>query len=245
MNTRLLDHDILYDGSQLRSGWIAQTAGLTGAAAVAFLGPCEVAREHMVDMVDLAAGARISSPNMVHVIIEHPGLDLHHITTRQRLLMAIAAELINSHLGEALLRREGDDLYLRGRKLSVSVATVSLTSAACAGTAGSSPPAGSAGVSPASGPQQSEARPGTAGFSLPSPTPRQLEASTGTAGFSLSSSGLIHAGFNLRGEGAPVPAIGLEELGLDPRRFAELLLSAYADEIDSIMTAAAKVKPVL
>jgi hypothetical protein len=227
MNTRLLDHDILYDGSQLRSGWIAQTAGLTGAAAVAFLGPCEVAREHMVDMVDLAAGARISSPNMVHVIIEHPGLDLHHITTRQRLLMAIAAELINSHLGEALLRREGDDLYLRGRKLSVSVATVSLTSAACAGTAGSSPPAGSAGVSPASGPQQ------------------QSEASTGTAGLSLPSSGLIHAGFNLRGEGAPVPAIGLEELGLDPRRFAELLLSAYADEIDSIMAAAAKVKPVL
>ncbi len=228
MNTRLLEQEFLYDGSQLRSGWIAEvtagssgTAGfsllpgsagvspatpLTGDAAVAFLGPCEVSPEHMVDTVDLEAGACISSPNMVHVIIEHPGLDLHHITTRQRLFMAIAAELINTHLGETLVRREGDDLYLRDRKLSVSVATVSLP--------------GSAGVSPASGP------PGTAGFSLPT-------------------SGLIHAGFNVRGEGAPVPAIGLEELGLAPRSFAGHLLSAYAEEIDGITKAAAKVKPVL
>ncbi len=185
MNICLLEQEILYDGSQLHSGWIAQTAGLSGEAAVAFFGPCEVSPEHMVDMVDLEAGARISSPMMLHLIIEHLGLDLHHITTRQRLLMALATELINTHLGETLLRREGDDLFLRNRKLSVSVATVS------------------------------------------------------------PSSGLIHAGFNLRGEGAPVPAIGLEELGLRPRDFAKRLLSAYAEEIESIVKAAAKVKPVL
>jgi hypothetical protein len=212
MHTRLLDSEITYTGAQLRSGWIAQQTGLTGDAAVAFLGPCDVEPEHMVDMVDLQAGARIYSPRMVHIIIEHPGLDLMHITLRQRLLMAIAGELINAHLGETLLRRDGDDLYLRDRKLSVSVATV--------GTAG----------------------PGTAGFSLPSSDP-------GTAGFSLPSpspagSGLIHSGFNVRGEGAPVPAIGLEELGLDPRAFAEHLLAAYARELETSEAAAAKVKRV-
>jgi len=184
MHTRLLDEETAYTGAQLRSGWIAEAAGLTGDAAVAFLGPCDVAPEHMVDTVDLEAGARISSPRMVHIIIEHPGLDLIHITVRQRLLIAIAAEIINTHLGEPLIRRDGDDLYLRDRKLSVSVATVSVTS------------------------------------------------------------GLIHAGFNVRGEGAPVPAIGLEELGLDARSFAERLLAAYSDELSGIAAAASKVRPV-
>lgn len=184
MQTRLLPQEIAYDGSQLRSGWIAEIAGLTGDAAIAFTGPCDVSFEHMVDRVDLEAGARIYSPRMLHVIIEHPGLDLGHITTRQRLLMAIALEVVHGAMGEVLLRRDGDDLYLRARKLSISVATVS------------------------------------------------------------PHSGLIHAGFNYRGEGAPVPAIGLEELGVDPQEFAAHLLRRYAAEIEGSDAAAAKVKPV-
>ncbi len=183
MKTRLLEEDITYTGAQLRSGWIEQTAGLDGDSAVAFLGPCDIAPEHMVDTADLDSGAQIASPRMVHLIVEHPGRDLDHITTRQRLLMALAGEIINAHLGEPLIERRGDDLYLRERKLSVSVATTSPTS------------------------------------------------------------GLIHAGFNLRGEGAPVPAIGLEELGLSPREFAEKLLAAYRGEIESAAQAASKVKP--
>jgi hypothetical protein len=184
VRTRLLGADIAYTGAQLRSGWIERTAGLVGDALVAFFGPCDVAPEHMVDRVDLESGARICSPRMLHLIVEHPGLGLHEITCRQRLLMALAGELINAHLGETLLHRDGDDLYLRDRKLSISVATTS---------------------------------------------PR---------------SGLLHSAFNLRGEGAPVPAVGLAELGLDPRPFAERLLSAYSEEVDGIIRAAAKVKPV-
>ena len=184
MKTRVLEEEITYTGAELRSGWIAQTTELTGDAVVAFLGPCDVKRAHMVDTVDLEAGATIASPLMLHVLAEHPGVDLGHITTRQRLLMALAGEIINSHLGETLVRREGDDLYLRDRKLSISVATVSPTS------------------------------------------------------------GLIHSGFNVRGEGAPVPAIGLEELGLNPREFAKSLLSAYQREIEGAIEAADKVRPV-
>jgi len=184
VKTQLLDEEIEYTGAQLRSGWIQETTGLTGDAAAGFLGPCEVAREHMVDRADLEAGARISSPRMVHLIVEHPELDLHQAIIRQRLLMALAAEILNLHLGEALIQRNGDDLYLRGRKLSVSVATASPTS------------------------------------------------------------GLIHAGFNVRGEGTPVPAIGLEELGVHAQEFAAKLLTAYDAEIESSHQAALKVKPV-
>ena len=184
MRTQLLAREIAYTGEQLRSGWIAETAGLGDDAAVGFLGPCDVSPEHMVDTEDLEAGARICSPRMVHIIVEHARLDLPHITTRQRLLMAIAAEIINARLGESLVRREGDDLYLRDRKLSISVATASPTS------------------------------------------------------------GLIHAGFNVRGEGAPVAAIGLEELGCDPAEFAAALLGAYAAEVEGERRAAQKVRPV-
>jgi len=184
VKARLLEDAVCYTGEQLRSGWVRERTGFEGDAAVAFVGPCDVAREHMVDRADLEAGAEIRSPSMVHIIVEHPGLDLGHITARQRLLMALAGEIINGHLGEALVRRDGDDLYLGERKLSVSVATTS---------------------------------PG---------------------------SGLIHAGFNVRGEGAPVAAIGLEELGLAPREFAERLLGAYGAEIEGAEEAARKVKPV-
>ncbi len=184
MKTRLLPDEITYTGAQLRSRWVAENAGLDGDAAVAFLGPCDIDPQHMVDTADLDKGARISSPRMVHILVEHPGLDLGHITARQRLLMAIAGEIINRLLGEPLVERKGDDLYLRDRKLSVSVATTS---------------------------------------------PR---------------SGLIHSGFNVRGEGAPVAAIGLEELGVAPHEFAEKLLAAYQQEIESAAEAASKVKPV-
>ncbi len=184
MKTRVLQEKIAYTGTELRSGWIRETAGLAGDAIVAFVGSCDVDPVHMVDTVDLEAGATISSPLMLHAIAEHPGLDLEHVTTRQRLFMAIAGEIINSHLGEALVRREGDDLYVRDRKLSISVATVS------------------------------------------------------------PSSGLLHSGFNIRGEGAPVPAIGLEELGLNPHEFADALVSAYRGEIESAREASRKVRPV-
>jgi hypothetical protein len=182
VRTLLLDRELPYTGAELRSGWIEEAAGLAGDAAVAFLGPCRVAPEHMVDLVDLRAGAEISSPRMLHLLIEHPGIDLGHITSRQRLLMAIAGELLNTHLGEPLIERRGDDLYFRERKLSVSVATAS------------------------------------------------------------PSSGLIHAGFNARGEGAPVPAIGLDELGISLQEFGRELIQAYAAEIRSAEEAARNVK---
>ena len=184
MKTQILEEDTAYTGAQLRAGWIREVGGLSGDAALAFLGPCDVAPEYMVDRVDLEAGAQIASPRMLHILIEHPGVDLAHITDRQRLLMALAGEIINHHLRETLIRREGDDLYLRDRKLSVSVATVS------------------------------------------------------------PSSGLIHSGFNVRGEGAPVLAVGLEELGIEARDFAARLLDAYANEIEGAAQAAAKVKSV-
>jgi hypothetical protein len=90
---------------------------------------------------------------------------------QQRTLAAIAAERLNARLGEPRVRREGDDLFVGERKLSVSVATRSPRSA------------------------------------------------------------LIHLGVNIDPAGAPVAAIGLEELGVDARELAAEVMEAYAAEV--------------
>ena len=55
-------------------------------------------------------------------------------------------------------------------------------------------------------------------------------------------SGLFHFGINLRTDGVPVPAIGLEELGVEWESYASDLLETYRDESDDIQRAAAKVR---
>lgn len=55
-------------------------------------------------------------------------------------------------------------------------------------------------------------------------------------------SGLFHFAINLRTDRVPVPAIGLEELGVEWTSFATDLLARYRDEVADIGQAAAKVR---
>lgn len=129
MQSHLAEQDIAYTGAELRSGWLRETFGLAGDAVAAFIGPCDVAPEHMVDLEDLAAGAAIFSRRMLHFIVEHTGADLPRAVLRQRLLVVITAECLAAGRSLAELRRDGDDLYWHGRKLSISIATTSPGSA--------------------------------------------------------------------------------------------------------------------
>ena len=122
MECLFVDETITYTGEQLRSHWVFRRFGLAQDAAVAFVGPCDVAIEHMVDQVDVAAGDSIKSASMLHFIIEHFDCDLPQAVLRQRLLVCIMREQLGAVDG---LRREGDDLFIGNRKLSVSIATCS------------------------------------------------------------------------------------------------------------------------
>jgi hypothetical protein len=55
---------------------------------------------------------------------------------------------------------------------------------------------------------------------------------------------LLHFGVNLDPAGAPVPAIGLLELGVDAGRFASRLLARYAEDVAVAARSRAKVRPV-
>jgi len=113
-----------YDGRQLSSLWAFRRFGLQGDSIVSFIGPCHVTREALVDLADAREGAVIYSRKMLHFIVEHFELDLEKAVLRQRLLTVIVQEVITGR-ARVRLARDGDDLYYEGRKLSVSIATLS------------------------------------------------------------------------------------------------------------------------
>ena len=121
--------EIEYTGEQLRSLWAYDSFDLLGDSIVSFVGPCDVQPEHMKDMEDLKASARIYSERMLHFIVEHFDCDLDCAVLRQRLLMALMAEALNRRINEPKIRRAGDDLYDGENKVTVSIASVSPVSA--------------------------------------------------------------------------------------------------------------------
>lgn len=54
-------------------------------------------------------------------------------------------------------------------------------------------------------------------------------------------SALMHFGVNIDSEGAPVPAVGLKDLNIDPDTFAKQVLSRLKEELESIYAASVKV----
>lgn len=123
MNTTWINRKICYDGTQLRSRWIFENAGIDGDAVASFIGPADVPIENMVDLEDVARNEPIFSRLMLHFIIEHPDCDLKLAVARQRLLVSIAAEELKKHESASNVIRKGDDLYDGEKKLSVCIAT--------------------------------------------------------------------------------------------------------------------------
>ena len=73
---------------------------------------------------DLRRKAPIASLRMLHLIAEDFSSDLEGAVWRQRLLAAIALDLLHVHPRARKVLRKGDDLYDGKAKLSVSIATV-------------------------------------------------------------------------------------------------------------------------
>src|SRR4051794_35290233 len=114
-----------YTGVELRPHFLLTELGMKGSAIGAFIGPCRVQTEHLVDWEDRLAHDRIEAKRMVHWIGEFFGMGLREGVFAQRLLMSIMGEVINEQLGRVAVRRTGDDLFAGDRKLSVSIVTAS------------------------------------------------------------------------------------------------------------------------
>ncbi|MFZ3063084.1 MAG: DUF366 family protein [Actinomycetota bacterium] len=132
MQVRFVDRTIEYDGTQLSSHWALKNFDLQGDSIVAFIGPCNVRRQKLVDLVDRKRNQPILSEEMLHFIAEFFDLDLEKAILRQRLLISLIKESLDAIIRNAdlVLVRKGDDIYAQGggeqmRKLSVSIATLS------------------------------------------------------------------------------------------------------------------------
>ena len=126
MKTLFIDKEIKYIGSQLSPHWIYKNFKIQGDAIVAFCGECEVKLTEMVDIEDVINNEPIYSKYMLSFKTQQFNVELVEGVFRQRLLMCCIKEALEKR--GFVVRRSGDDLFVNDRKLSVSIATKSMTS---------------------------------------------------------------------------------------------------------------------
>ncbi|MBI2981955.1 MAG: DUF366 family protein [Deltaproteobacteria bacterium] len=125
MKIRFIEQPIDYNGSQLNPHWIFRNWELLGNAMVAFIGRCDIAPEHMIDLVDLKDRKKITSEKMLHFIGEFFDRNLGETILLQRLFVSLVQQEITYRAKSTTLVRAGNDLFDGDAKLSVSIATAS------------------------------------------------------------------------------------------------------------------------
>ena len=129
MHTKFIKEEIKYTGNELAPHWIYRNFKLQGDAVVAFCGECEVKLAEMVDVEDVINNEPIYSKFMLNFIIEHFNIGLIEGIARQRLLICIIKEALEQFtVHSSQFTRRGDDLFVNDKKLTVSIATKSMTS---------------------------------------------------------------------------------------------------------------------
>ena len=123
-----IDEIFEYDGSQINPSWAFQEFGIYGSSIITWIGPVNITPDNLKDFADV--GLEIKSNNMVNFICEffdQQPTNMRIAYLRQRLLVMIFREILTEY-GVAT-KREGDDIFVDGHKLSISIASVSLSSA--------------------------------------------------------------------------------------------------------------------
>ena len=123
-----VDEIFEYDGSQINPSWAFQEFGIYGSSIVTWIGPVNITPDNLKDFADV--GLEIKSNYMVNFICEFfdqqpPNMRIAYL--RQRLLVMIFREILAEYGVET--KREGDDIFVDDRKLSISIASISLSSA--------------------------------------------------------------------------------------------------------------------
>ncbi len=125
MTSLWIDEPVTYDGRQLVSHFAYQRYGVMGDVIVGFRGAADVRITEMVDLEDVRQVAPIASDEMLHFLIEMFEVRLGQMVWVQRLFILMLFEHLVRRVPAEKLSREGDDIFYDGRKLSVSIATVS------------------------------------------------------------------------------------------------------------------------
>jgi hypothetical protein len=131
MKTKFIKKYFAYTGDQLRSHFAYENYGVLGNSIVAWIGPCDIPFEHMVDLEDVLAKSPIRGALMLHFIVEVFNQSLFSAVSLQRLLASIVKDEIESRLNSKRiiqLRRDGDDVFWDDKKITISIASISAVS---------------------------------------------------------------------------------------------------------------------
>lgn len=128
MQSLYIEKQFTYDGSQLRSLFAYLEYRILGPSIISWRGRCSIPFEFMADGEDILSKSLIQGDEMLHFIIEVFDRELFTGVALQRLFASIAKDYLqkNSTFSEAInLVRDGDDIYLFDKKLSISIAAKS------------------------------------------------------------------------------------------------------------------------
>lgn len=127
MNSIILKDLIKYDGSQIAPLW-AYSMGIKGDSIVIFRGPMDVAAGNMKDFEDEKAGKTIKGDDLIHIIVERfdSPASMRLAYYMQRLLVICIKDVLERRGIKAT--RNGDDLFINGGKLTVSIASAGVSS---------------------------------------------------------------------------------------------------------------------
>jgi hypothetical protein len=128
MKSKFIQKKIKYSGEQLSPLFAYMNFDLAGDSVISWMGPCDVSFEQMIDGEDLKELSAIRGDLMLHFVLEFFDRELFSAVLLQRLVTAMAKDLIEEMNPKVKILRKGDDLYYRGGKLSVSIASRSVMS---------------------------------------------------------------------------------------------------------------------
>jgi hypothetical protein len=122
--------ELEYTGPELSPHFILSRFKKEGSCLAAFIGPCHVVTDHLVDWEDRLQNDHIKAKRMIHFLGEFFGITLREGVWIQRLIVSqIMSELVSQGLKA---RRDGDDIFVEHagaqKKLSVSIVTASAVS---------------------------------------------------------------------------------------------------------------------
>ncbi len=115
-----------YDGSQIKPLWAKEKFGISEDNIIVMTGGMDVKFENMIDMDDLRDQKAIKTDKAIHFLIEHyDSKDIRLVYYRQRMFCIEIEEILRNY--KISVERKGSDLYVEGKKLSVSIATTGET----------------------------------------------------------------------------------------------------------------------
>lgn len=116
-----------YDGSQINPSWAFQEFKVKDSTIVSWKGPMNIKSNNLIDYEDV--GLDIKGEKMLHFIVEHFDMQPGNIKMayhRQRLLVMITRDILLDY--GVKTTQDGDDIFINNKKLSVSIASASISS---------------------------------------------------------------------------------------------------------------------